>query len=143
MESLSTLIMSKIFSYFSDCDYNFHVYKFYIGVRKERNCFVFHSPCPPSSCTPPVCCVSSCFGFGDSTEVKTYFRSSKKQKKRSLTLRVKMATTGDLRSLLGPANFNQIPSHVAGVLQELWTKTSDNLRLKEEKVSSGIMCFFN
>jgi len=45
-----------------------------------------------------------------------------------------MATTGDLRSLLGPANFNQIPSHVAGVLQELWTKTSDNLRLKEEKV---------
>ena len=85
VECLSTLTTSKIFSYFSDCDYNFHVYKFYIGVRKERNCFVFHSPCPPSSCTPPVCCVSSCFGFGDSTEVKTYFRSSKKQKKRSLT----------------------------------------------------------
>ena len=54
-----------------------------------------------------------------------------------------MATTGDLRSLLGPANFNQIPSHVAGVLQELWTKTSDNLRLKEEKVSTEIMCFLN
>ena len=45
-----------------------------------------------------------------------------------------MAATGDLRSLLGPATFNQIPSHAAGVLQELWTKTSDNLRLKEEKV---------
>ena len=85
LESLSILIMSKIFSYFSDCDYNFHVYKFYIGVRKERNCFVFHSPCPPSSCTPPVCCVSSCFGFGDSTEVKTYFRSSKKPKKQLLS----------------------------------------------------------
>ena len=54
-----------------------------------------------------------------------------------------MATTGDLRSLLGPANFNQIPSHVAGVLQELWTKTSDNLRLKEEKVSTEIMSFLN
>ena len=46
----------------------------------------------------------------------------------------RMAATGDLRSLLGPATFNQIPSHAAGVRQELWTKTSDNLRLKEEKV---------
>ena len=51
-----------------------------------------------------------------------------------------MAATGDLRSLLGPATFNQIPSHAAGVLQELWTKTSDNLRLKEEKVHECLVC---
>ena len=51
-----------------------------------------------------------------------------------------MAATGDLRSLLGPATFNQIPSHAAGVLQELWTKTSDNLRMKEEKVHECLVC---
>ena len=45
-----------------------------------------------------------------------------------------MAATGDLRSLLGPATFNQIPSHPATVLQELWTNHTDMLRTKEEKV---------
>ena len=45
-----------------------------------------------------------------------------------------MAATGDLRSLLGPATFNQIPSHCAGVLQELWTNHTDTLRTREEKV---------
>ena len=45
-----------------------------------------------------------------------------------------MASTGDLRSLLGPATFNQIPSHAAGVLQELWTNHTDTLRTREEKV---------
>jgi hypothetical protein len=48
-----------------------------------------------------------------------------------------MAASGELRSLLGPATFNQIPSHAAGVLQELWTNHTDTLRAKEEKVRAA------
>eukprot|EP00092_Neocalanus_flemingeri_P000848 GFUD01000905.1.p1 GENE.GFUD01000905.1~~GFUD01000905.1.p1 ORF type:complete len:1977 (-),score=934.20 GFUD01000905.1:29-5959(-) len=45
-----------------------------------------------------------------------------------------MASTGDLRSLLGPANFSTIPSNTAVVLQQAWSSHTDTLRAQLEKV---------
>jgi len=45
-----------------------------------------------------------------------------------------MASTGDLRSLLGPANFSTIPSNTAVVLQQAWSSHTDTLRSQLEKV---------
>ena len=49
---------------------------------------------------------------------------------------VRMAATGDLRSLLGPAIFNlqPDPSHCAGRLLQYWTNHTDTLRTREDKV---------
>ena len=40
----------------------------------------------------------------------------------------------DLRSLLGPATFSQIPNTVQVVLQEAWTSHTDTLKTNLEKV---------
>ena len=45
-----------------------------------------------------------------------------------------MASSGDLRSLLGPAIFSQIPSNAAVVLQQAWTSHTDTLKANLEKV---------
>ena len=40
----------------------------------------------------------------------------------------------DLRSLLGPAIFSQIPNNVQVVLQQAWTSHTDTLKTNLEKV---------
>ena len=45
-----------------------------------------------------------------------------------------MASTGDLRSLLGPATFSSIPSNTAVVLQQAWSSHTDTLKAQLEKV---------
>ena len=45
-----------------------------------------------------------------------------------------MASSGDLRSLLGPAIFSQIPNNAQVVLQQAWTSHTDTLKTNLEKV---------
>ena len=45
-----------------------------------------------------------------------------------------MASSGDLRSLLGPATFSQIPTNAQVVLQQAWTSHTDTLKTNLEKV---------
>ena len=45
-----------------------------------------------------------------------------------------MASTGDLRSLLGPATFSSIPNNTAVVLQQAWSSHTDTLKAQLEKV---------
>ena len=45
-----------------------------------------------------------------------------------------MASTGDLRALLGPATFSSIPNNTAVVLQQAWTSHTDTLKAQLEKV---------
>ena len=45
-----------------------------------------------------------------------------------------MASSGDLRSLLGPATFSQIPSNAQVVLQQAWATHTDTLKTQLEKV---------
>ena len=45
-----------------------------------------------------------------------------------------MASSGDLRSLLGPATFSQIPNNAQVVLQQAWTTHTDTLKTNLEKV---------
>ena len=45
-----------------------------------------------------------------------------------------MATTGDLMSLLGPANFSTIPSNIVKVLQQARISHTDTLSSQLEKV---------
>ena len=45
-----------------------------------------------------------------------------------------MASSGDLRSLLGPAIFSQIPNNAQVVLQQAWSSHTDTLRSQLEKV---------
>ena len=45
-----------------------------------------------------------------------------------------MASSGDLRSLLGPATFSQIPNNAQVVLQQAWTTHTDTLKTQLEKV---------
>ena len=50
-----------------------------------------------------------------------------------------MACTGDIRSLLGPANYSTIPSNTAVVLEQAWTSHTDILRFQLEKVNEDAM----
>ena len=45
-----------------------------------------------------------------------------------------MASSGDLRSLLGPAIFSQIPNNAQVVLQQAWSSHTDTLKSQLEKV---------
>ena len=45
-----------------------------------------------------------------------------------------MASSGDLRSLLGPAIFSQIPNNAQVVLQQAWSSHTDTLKGQLEKV---------
>jgi len=45
-----------------------------------------------------------------------------------------MASTGDLRSLLGTATFSSIPNNTAVVLQQAWSSHTDTLKAQLEKV---------
>jgi len=45
-----------------------------------------------------------------------------------------MASTGDLRALLGPATYSSIPNNTAVVLQQAWTSHTDTLKAQLEKV---------
>ena len=45
-----------------------------------------------------------------------------------------MASSGELRSMLGPAIFNSIPSNAQVVLEQAWTSQTDTLRTQLEKV---------
>ena len=45
-----------------------------------------------------------------------------------------MASSGDLRSLLGPAIFSAIPNNAQVVLQQAWTSHMDTLKGQLEKV---------
>ena len=45
-----------------------------------------------------------------------------------------MASTGDLRSLLGTATFSSIPNNTAVVLQQAWSNHTDTLKAQLEKV---------
>ena len=51
-----------------------------------------------------------------------------------LTYTTTMASTGDLRSLLGPATFSSIPNNTMVVLQQAWTSHTDTLKAQLEKV---------
>ena len=46
---------------------------------------------------------------------------------------------GDLRFLLGPATFSQIPSNVQEVLQQAWTSHTDTLKTNLEKVKVDLI----
>ena len=45
-----------------------------------------------------------------------------------------MASSGDLRSLLGPAIFSAIPQNAQVVLQQAWSSHMDTLKSQLEKV---------
>ena len=49
-----------------------------------------------------------------------------------------MASSGDLRSLLGPATFSQIPSNAQVVLQQAWVTHTNTLKTQLEKVKSEL-----